>query len=236
MLKNLIIAGRSLWDFGVVISGEGTYNGASREVEVVSVPGRNGDLLMDMGRYENTPLKYPVSIAKNFPYNAAQLRAFLASLIGYQRIQDDYHPEFFRMGRFVGPLEFAVGVLSRHGEATLAFDCMPQRFAVAGETPVELTAPASLKNPYLYEALPLIAVYGSGAGALTVGESLVEISDVDSTLTLDSDTQNAYKGVENKNNTVAITGGFPKLPAGETAISWTGGITKVVVTPRWWTI
>lgn len=236
MPKSLIIAGRDLRDFGVVISGEGTYNGAAREIEVMSVPGRNGDLLQDMGRYANVKVKYSAAIARNFPYNAAGLRAFLSSLVGYQRIEDGYHPEFYRMGRFIGPVEFSVGTLGRFGEMNLSFDCKPQRFAVAGETAVELTTAAALANPYLYDALPLITVYGSGEGALTVGQSQISISQIDASLMIDSDTMNAYKGTENKNNTVTVTGGFPILTTGSTDISWTGGITKVVVVPRWWTI
>lgn len=236
MHKNLIIAGKDLLDFGVVVSGEGTYNGAAREVEVTSVPGRNGDLLLDMGRYENVNVKYPASISQNFPYNAAGLRAFLSSLVGYQRIEDGYHPDFYRMGRFVGPVEFSVGVLSRYGEMNLSFDCKPQRFAVEGETAVVLTNSASLDNPYLYTALPLITVYGSGEGILTVGASQISISEINESLVIDSDTMNVYKGTENKNNAVSVTGGFPQLSAGETEIRWSGGITKVEVVPRWWTI
>lgn len=236
MAKYLKIAGTNLQGFGVLISGEGTYNGAARDVEAASVPGRNGDLLFDMGRYKNTPVKYPACIARNFPYNAAGLRAFLSSLIGYQRIEDGYHPEFYRMGRFVGPVEFAVGVLGQYGEVELSFDCKPQRFAVAGETAVTLTSAGEMENPYLYPALPSITVYGSGTGVLIVGNSMISIAEIGGSIVIDSDTMNAYKGTENKNNTITVTGGFPQLSAGKTKVYWTGGITKIEIIPRWWTI
>ena len=52
---------------------------------------------------------------------------------------------------------------------------------------------------------------------------------------LDSDTQNAYLGAVNLNSTISAPE-FPTLPAGESAVRWTGGITGVEIIPRWWTL
>ena len=43
-----------------------------------------------------------------------------------------------------------------------------------------LTAPYSLTNQYC-PALPLITVYGNGAGALTIGGNIIQISEIDDT-------------------------------------------------------
>ena len=84
------------------------------------------------------------------------------------------------------------------------------------------------------ESLPLIQITGNGSGMLTVGGVTVTIDSMDSGLTLDAETQNAYNGLENKNGTIRIAGGkFPILPAGETRITWSGGVTAVEITPRW---
>ena len=37
-------------------------------------------------------------------------------------------------------------------------------------------------------------------------------------------------------NETILSDDFPELPAGKTQIAWTGGITAVEVTPRWWTL
>lgn len=37
-------------------------------------------------------------------------------------------------------------------------------------------------------------------------------------------------------NETILSDDFPELPEGKTQITWTGGITAVEVTPRWWTL
>ena len=54
-------------------------------------------------------------------------------------------------------------------------------------------------------------------------------------IVLDSDTQNAYYGAFNLNNTISAPE-FPTLPSGESVVRWTGGITGVEIIPRWWTL
>lgn len=240
MFKKLYIDGTDLSEFGVVISGEGTYNSAQRDVEVFSVEGRNGDLVVDKGRYHNVTVKYPISIARKFPENAAALRAFLGSLRGYKRIEDDYHPDYYRLGYFTGPVEYAVGHLSRFGEATLKFNCKPQRFLIDGETAVSFQEPSHLINHTNEIALPLITVYGTGPGEVTVGGVTVDILALEDQIALDCEIQSAYRKMgdappENKNGAVAAPT-FPSLNPGINAISWTGEITKVEIIPRWWTL
>ena len=40
-------SGKSSADYGVWVSGGGTFDAPSRDVQTVSVPGRNGDLTFD---------------------------------------------------------------------------------------------------------------------------------------------------------------------------------------------
>ena len=46
-------------DYGIYISGEGVYDAPERAVEFVNVPGRNGAIALDQGRYENIKVTYP---------------------------------------------------------------------------------------------------------------------------------------------------------------------------------
>ena len=48
----IIFGGVDSSDYGIYISGTGTYNAPERAVEFVTVPGRNGAIAMDQGRYE----------------------------------------------------------------------------------------------------------------------------------------------------------------------------------------
>ena len=46
-------------DYGVYITGEAVYNAPERAVEMVSIPGKNGALALDQGRFENIEVTYP---------------------------------------------------------------------------------------------------------------------------------------------------------------------------------
>ena len=52
---------------------------------------------------------------------------------------------------------------------------------------------------------------------------------------LNCETHNAYNASGFCNETI-LSDDFPELPEGKTQIAWTGGITAVEVTPRWWTL
>lgn len=239
MRNYLIYNDKNLADFGVWISGSGTANAPSRSVETVHIPGRNGDLTIDNGCFENTTVQYPAFIRQDFARNMAGLRMFLGSSVGYRRLEDTYYPEEFRLARPVGELEATPSQHQVAGRFTLKFDCKPQRFLKSGEQPITLTAPTTHYNPGM-EARPLITVYGSGAGSLEIGQpgfgiKSVDFKSIDGYTVLDCDTQNAYKGTENKNNTIYAPE-FPTLPPGEVQITWTGGITKVEIVPRWWVL
>ena len=52
---------------------------------------------------------------------------------------------------------------------------------------------------------------------------------------LNCESHNAYNASGFCNETI-LSDDFPELPEGKTQIAWTGGITAVEVTPRWWTL
>lgn len=234
MINYLIFDGRSSRDYGLYISGSGAFNAPERDVERVEIAGRSGDLILDNGRYKNINVGYPAYIHQRFAAYAAAARDWLLRRHNYCRLEDTYYPEFFRLARFAGPLDFDVRFANSGGETTLFFDCKPQRFWKSGEYPVAVTSAATIRNPTAFPALPLIHVYGSGDGTLTVGDSVVEIAGLDGVLTLDSDLQDAYKGDVSKNDTVSLAE-FPVLD-GVTDVAFSGGITKVEIIPRWWSV
>lgn len=234
-MHNLIIDGKSLKDFGIYVSGENTFNAPAWAIETFSVPGRHGELLQLMDRMEPISVSYPAFIRHKFPECSAQARLYLLGRPGWRRIEDDYHPDCFRWGYFAGPLDFDARFLNLSAEMELVFTCQPQRWLKAGETPVDMTSGQTITNDWM-PAKPLIQLTGTEAGELRVGSSTITITEMEGGLTIDCDVQNAYDGTANRNGTIKVSGGFPVLEAGETTITYSGGITAVQITPRWWTV
>ena len=230
----LTIDGRSTLDFNTWISGGGTYGSPVRDVKAVSVPGRNGDIVIDNGRYENVSLAYEAFIPKDFDYNMGALRSFLSSLRGYKRLEDTYHPEEYRLALFSAGLEPKTTTLNRAGSFTLTFNCKPQRFLRSGELPVTFSDDSSIYNDTLYEAEPVIRAFGTGT--LTIGDVSVQVTTADGYTDIDSRIQEAYKGSINCNANIVLTDGvFPTIKPGLNEVEFTG-FTSIQITPHWWTL
>lgn len=234
MINTIVFNGKKLSDFGVFISGSGVFNAPERDVETVEVPGRNGALTLDNGRYKNIALKYPAFIYEEFKDKVQGLRNFLNSQSGYVRLEDSYHPDEFRLARVSGafnatPVEALYG-----GNFDLTFDCYPQRFLKSGEQTIEITANTTINNAQLTTSKPLIRAYGTGT--FSVGGVAVQIISASTYTDIDCDLQECFKDTlaTNCNGNVVLTNGkFPELKPGANAITLSG-ITKLIITPRWW--
>lgn len=167
--KALQFDGETSTDYGVQILGEGVFNAPEREVEMISIPGRNGSFALDKGRFENIEVTYPANIiadnAEDFAAAVSDFRNMLCSRRGYCRLTDDYHPDEYRMAVYKSGLEVDERVL-RAGDFDITFDCKPQRYLMSGESAVEMVSTGELAkqimNPTLFESKPLLAVTGSG--------------------------------------------------------------------------
>lgn len=237
--RRFFFDGRSCMEFGMIAGGEVSYGVAERDLEWISIAGRNGDLIKDNKRFKNIPVNYPVTVIRDFLRNSEAASAWLLGKSGYRRLSDGYRPDTFRLASFAGPIDFVPLLINRMGQATLTFNCKPQRYLFSGEIPIIFTVPGELYNDH-FPALPLIKVIGAGDSTLTIGGTLVQIYGQTEPIFLDCDLQNAYRetaeGIkENRNNQISAPV-FPVLHPGTNVVTWTGGITSLEITPRWWTL
>ena len=235
----LSFAGKSSKDFLLYLSGSGVYDSPAADVESTSVPGRNGDILTENAkagrrRYQNVDIKYKAFFFNGLPAKTAAVKAWLLSPVGYQKLQDTYDPDFFRMAVCKDALAFDVTV-QKAAEMELAFNCKPQRWSVDGQRTIRLDGRSTFKNPFAFPAQPIFKVYGDSGGELYVGEEKIIIHSIKDYVLLNCETHNAYNAAGFCNETI-LSDDFPELPEGKTQITWTGGITAVEVIPRWWTL
>ncbi|MDO4527436.1 MAG: hypothetical protein Q4C03_01465 [bacterium] len=176
----IIFGGIDSSEYGIYISGEGTYNAPERAVEFVNVPGRNGAIALDQGRYENITITYPAMVLEDdqetFRERLSAFRNAILSQKGYQRLEDSYHPDEYRMGLYHAGLSVS-DLLTFHqgGNFELTFECKPQRFLTVGDYPVPLDSGDVLQNPTLFDSGPLVEISGYG----TVGFNGYEIEVAD---------------------------------------------------------
>lgn len=212
-------------------------NRPARKMERYSVPGRNGDIIVAQDAWENIEQSYDIWGGNGTINDATvvgySLADWLFSKNGYQRLEDTYDTQHYRLAFFEGPYDF-MSVMRRRGRATITFSCDPRRFLLSGETAVTLTGTDTIDNPTSFTARPLLEVHGTGNGTIECGGNTITITGIYDGMVLDCDAQDAYYPGVNLNS--LVSGEFPVIPGGTQTITITGGITSVEVTPNWWTL
>jgi len=124
-----------------------------------------------------------------------------------------------------------------HRTFTVNFRCKP--FWYESNVPLKNIQPSTgstsgyvtMSNPGNVPSEPIITVTGTGEITLIVDMTIVELSDVNGEITIDSVLQEAYSGTTSMNS--CMSGDFPTLPPGNSTISWTGNVTYLTVQPNW---
>lgn len=174
-------AGESSRDYGVYITDVNVFDGAARDIKLVDIPGRNGAYIIDNGRFDEITLVYDCAMgadgtdgAADFAENMAAIRAWLSSVSGYARLEDDINPDEYRMAAFSGGIKVDTNG-KRTGEFSIEFTARPERFLKSGETAVTVTSGDTITNPTAFESRPLIQVWGHGD--IEIGGGIVNVQD-----------------------------------------------------------
>lgn len=209
-----------------------------RKHEKFPVPGRSGDVIAWEDAWENVTQRYDIYVSAEtagLPIIAAKAVRWLMAE-GYRPLEDEYDRDTFRLAAYLGPVDLE-NTLNAFGRAQIQFDCQPQRYLKSGWQARSVAQGEVLRNPTGYTAKPLLTVYGSGSGTLTIGAETLSLRVITNGMTLDCAEEEAYfydAAVLNLNT--AVSGLYPRLRAGDSAVRWTGGITGISLAPRWYEI
>lgn len=206
IFNSLTFDGVDSLEHGVYITGSAAYNAPEREIEMIPIPGRNGSLAIDNGRFENIIVTYPAGIfADNQVEFAEKMRDFrniLVSRYSYVRITDTYNPDEFRVGLYRAGLEVEPTRYNSAAEFEIVFECKPQRFLTSGDEvlniqyeadyltdhnlePIETHSgdkietgyrDATFSNPTQFESKPMIIVPSNGG--INLNGSIISIEGV----------------------------------------------------------
>ena len=125
-------------DYGVWISEGGTFGAASRDVEEIVVPGRDGNLTIDNGRFNAVEHVYPAYIAGDSKTRLMDLRNALLSKRGHQMLLDSLHDDEFYRAYYEKGLEPELTGNLRDASFEIMFTRDPRRFLISGDEPVNV--------------------------------------------------------------------------------------------------
>lgn len=252
--NSIIFGGIDSANYGIYVAGNAVFNSPERDVTMIDVPGRNGQLTFDNGRFMNIEVTYNAFVtgdnSDDIADNIRGYRNAIGSLIGYQRLEDTFHTDEYRQAIFRNGIEVEPTIYQTGGYFDITVDCKPQRWLTSGET--EKTLQAVFTNPTLFDAKPLIRIKGHGDVTLLSSPSAYKskitfapnatVENAGYSRYYDCELFEAYyidSGgvIHSCNSDITITFGTPAFWGNETiAISTDSGISDYGFTPRWWRI
>ncbi|QNO17860.1 distal tail protein Dit [Caproicibacterium amylolyticum] len=224
----------SFQDFGIFVASRPHIPSPERRVTYIDVPGMDSRLRRDEGTYGDITLSVECSFLGDPVPKISAVKGWLLGA-GEADLTFSHIPGRKYRAQVVNSIDFEI-VLKITSHFVILFNCQPFQYAT-DNAPIVVTDGSGyvLSNPGTVKSLPNIKITGSGAGALTVNGGNVSFSNIDGTVTLDSTIQETYQdtgtSLISKNSTKI--GNYSVLLPGDNAISFSGGITSLEITPNW---
>lgn len=219
-------------DKGVVVDSYPPFVRPKMRVEKVTVPGRAGALTLTEGDEAYDEVQKP---CKCTAAEGADLGVLLAWLTGGGTVVFGNDAAYAWDARI--DEDFDLTKIMRENpdrEFEIPFVCQPFKRLASPGADIELVASGgSVTNPGTVASRPIIRVEGSGGIVVSVGTQMVELTEVDGGIVIDSGMQDAYNLTATELLNENMSGDFPLLLPGANVITWTGTVTKVTITPRW---
>lgn len=213
--------------------------------EDIEIPGKSGTLTRRQGDFihDNINLSATCIIDSLYDEDGRDIVFEIGRwLRGDGEVTFWNRPDGYYKGRIANQIPFDK-ILRNHPHRlfSLEFQCDPFFYLYSGTYEFELGSAGRLYNLGNIPSLPLLRVEGNGEGTIMLGTETIlleDISDLDYIM-IDCDAKVAYKGERgNPNDPLMllgsrVTGEWLSIPEGESFMTYTGGITSVIVTPRW---
>lgn len=237
MTLSFTFAGRdSHVDFGIIVSSRPTIPSPKRRVSYIEVPGRDSSLRYDEGTYDDITIAIECTVkGEKIMERLDGIKAWLLSA-GESGLIFSFQPDRKYIAQVVNAIDFKQG-FKITSQFVVVFNCRPFKYAV-NNTPVIIATGlgSTLINQGTVTSRPVIKIYCSGSGRFKINGAEVALSNITvQYITLDSELEEAYY-IENgqmKNANNLMAGEFPILSVGDNTITYTGGITKLEITPNW---
>lgn len=236
-MKSVVFGDVDCADYGLVSESK-IDNAPAKVYEEVVVPGKNGVVYLDTGRYENVEQIYNGVIYTDYEQNVQDLRNALYSQVGYQRLEDNINNDEYYIAILKSNFEPQQTNDRAMGTYQIKFERKPQRFLKSGETSQTFTSDGEIENPTEFPSKPLIVI--SGKGVVGIGDYTMTIRGLDEQeIYIDCESMEAWEMVGgakvSRNDYIQYMGNsFPVIKAGTNGISLGSGINSVEITPRWW--
>ena len=233
----IIFNGVDSRDMGVVIERLPDLHRPKRNITYTPVSGRDGRLGVEDGSYDI----YQATMRVNC--FGAQLRDVYAWLNGTGWLTTSLEPDrkvLCDVNAQISDSHWRRADGGNLDTLSVSLYCQPFRYFHPDAPADEITGtPYTIRNPGTAKCRPRITVEGSGDVMIMLtdlqsGEEwMLEFEGLEDGVAVDCDMEECMSIDGTKLlNSIATFDDFPELPSGNTAISWTGNVSKVTVEKR----
>lgn len=224
MLPYFIFKNINSLDMGIVVNVLPPITKASRDMNKISIPGRDGHLTQDFETYGSTVKSVECTIL-----DISMVDQVIAWLDGSGEVIFSNQEDRKYQASIMNQIPFSK-IIRKWYKFIVIFECQPFAFSINNQL-ITLTEPCSIHGAGTHKSKPVITVYGTGSIELNVNDKTIHLTNVSDYVTIDSNLMDAYKGFELKNT--YMLGEFPELIPCENVISWSGDVSKIEITPNW---
>lgn len=219
---------------GLRVTSDYVINSTGNDVETVSVPGRDGDLLISKNRLKSVTIELPCTILSSRKLTDAEsdISNWL-NVDGYKDLTLSWDPDFIYRSAFIETFEVS-SLMRQFGKVKLNFLTYPVKFYKQGRTTQKLTNGVAINGLGNVNAKPIITLVGSGDCTLTINGRKTKLKAVQNRITLDMQANQVYSGNLQAWDKVVRSPQFqmPYLDYGRNLISWDGNFTLSMI-PNW---
>jgi len=206
-----------------------------RDVNAIQVPGRDGDLMIDNGRYDSIIRSIPCRIEAPSHINVetliSQINNWLVNDASFHEFEWANDPEFKYLARVEGDV-ISQRILSRYGKTAIDFRIHPIKYLRSSLLERQITSGINVLNQFNVDAKPLIRIVGSGDITINIGGRALELRRIGGGCIIDSENQT----ITTLNGQVTLFermySPFPVLHAGNNQVTFTRNDIQVFITPR----
>jgi len=206
---------------------------AEQDTEHIDIRGRDGSLTKKYG-YKNIEIPIQFTMFDTEQGFKPKFRRAKHHLLNAKvLIFDDDDVVYYKVKAV--QIETSENIIRQFGEFTVNFTLDPFAYELNNE-PITVTSQTTIENDG-YTALPIITAQVSGTGKIYINDQEITIQNVNGSITIDGEMQNAYRaGSPPQNMNKHMIGRFPVLEKNsDNVIDFSGDISQLEIIPnrRW---
>ena len=185
-----IYKGKTSEEMGLEVGRNIVYSSPSRDIDFISVQGRNGTIPFDRGRYDDVVWSIPVILKDNrgIESRITGITDWLLTDTNYYDFLWSSNPEFVYRAMCYERYSFD-RVLRELGRATISLRVKPIKYLATSLEDIPISNGMSIVNQFNIAAHPLIKIEGSGDVEMKIGDSSLTLRNLVGGCIIDSEIQ-----------------------------------------------